>query len=132
MAEAADTYLAAAGEEFWREAARLARRRLHPGPDQRAGDGGQASRAHPEPGPGASRTRAEDEDEDEDEAEAEGGDMRQDITDRATGLSRLLSERCSTCILRVVDCTCAVTEGGRRGRGGHEPEGTARARPGRP
>ncbi len=34
MAEAADTYLAAAREEFWLEAARLARRRLH-GPHAR-------------------------------------------------------------------------------------------------
>ena len=34
---------------------------------------------------------------------AEGGDRRQDITDPATGLSRLLSERCSTCILRHGD-----------------------------
>jgi hypothetical protein len=39
------------------------------------------------------------------------GCPRQDITDPATGLSRLLSERCSTCILRVVDCTCAITRG---------------------
>src|ERR1017187_7690581 len=31
-------------------------------------------------------------------------DLRQDITDPATGLSRLLSDRCPTCILRVVDC----------------------------
>jgi len=95
MAEAADTYLAAAREEFWLEAARLARRRLHPGPDQRAGDGDQAGHAHPEPGPGTAETQAED----EDDAEAEDADLRQDITDRASGLSRLLSERCSTCIL---------------------------------
>jgi hypothetical protein len=31
------------------------------------------------------------------------GCPRQDITDPATGLSRLLSERCSTCILRPGD-----------------------------
>jgi hypothetical protein len=62
--------LAAAREEFWREAARLARRRL------------QAS---------GSRTAGED------------GNQRQDITDPATGLSRLLAERCSTCILRPGD-----------------------------
>ena len=99
MAQAADTYLAAAREEFWLEAARLARRRLHPGPDQRAGDGDQAGHAHPEPGPGAAETQAED----EDDAEAEDADLRQDITDRASGLSRLLSERCSTCILRSGD-----------------------------
>jgi hypothetical protein len=30
-------------------------------------------------------------------------DLRQDITDPATGLSRLLSERCPTCILRAGD-----------------------------
>ena len=68
--QAAQAYLAAAREEFWREAARLARRRL------------QAARP---------RTAAE------------GEDRRQDITDPATGLSRLLSERCSTCILRHGD-----------------------------
>ena len=101
MAQAADTYLAAAREEFWLEAARLARRRLHPGPDQRAGDGDQADHAHPEPEPEprAATTQAED----EDDAEAEDADLRQDITDRASGLSRLLSERCSTCILRPGD-----------------------------
>ena len=59
-------------------------------------------------------------------------DLRQDITDPATGLSRLLSERCTTCILRVVDCTCAVTQGYRRGRGGREPDGTTGARPCQP
>jgi len=63
------------------------------------GDGDQAGRAHPEPGPRAARTQAED----EDDAEAEDADLRQDITDRASGLSRLLSERCSTCILRPGD-----------------------------
>jgi hypothetical protein len=31
----------------------------------------------------------------------EGGNRPQDIADPATGLSRLLSERCSTCILRT-------------------------------
>jgi hypothetical protein len=54
MAKAADTYLAAAREEFWLEAARLARRRLQPGPDHRAGGGDQARRACPgrgRPGP---------------------------------------------------------------------------------
>jgi hypothetical protein len=59
-------------------------------------------------------------------------DVRQDITDPATGLSRLLSERCATCILRVVDCTCAITLGDWRGRGSRGPEGTAGARPGQP
>jgi len=77
--QAAQAYLAAAREEFWLEAARLARRRLAP----RAGD------------------------EDEDGTEPEDGeaapDWRQDITDPATGLSRLLSERCPTCILRAGD-----------------------------
>jgi hypothetical protein len=82
--QAAVAYLAAAREEFWLEAARLARRRLTPG----AGD--------------------EDEDEDGTEPEDPGDgepalDWRQDITDPATGLSRLLSERCPTCILRAGD-----------------------------
>lgn len=104
VAEAADTYLAAAREEFWLEAARLAHRRLHPGPDQRAGDGDQAGRAHPNPGHGPAKTQAED----EDDAEAEDADLRQDITDRASGLSRLLSQRCPTCILRpAIRCTSA-------------------------
>ncbi|MDQ2876450.1 MAG: site-specific integrase [Actinomycetota bacterium] len=31
----------------------------------------------------------------------------QDITDPGTGLSRLLSEQCATCILRIVDSPCA-------------------------
>ena len=68
--QAAQAYLAAAREEFWQEAARLARRRLQAATPRTAGD---------------------------------GGDRRQDITDPATGLSRLLSERCSTCILRHGD-----------------------------
>jgi hypothetical protein len=101
LAQAADTYLAAARGEFWLEAARLARRRVPPGPDHRAGDGDQAGRAHPGPGPRAARTWAED----EDDADAQAANLRQDITDRASGLSRLLSQRCSTCILRIVDCT---------------------------
>jgi len=99
MAQAADTYLAAAREQFWLEAARLARRRLPPGPDHRVGDSGQAGRAHPEPGSRAARTRAED----EDDADAQAAKLRQDITDQASGLSRLLSQRCSTCILRPGD-----------------------------
>jgi hypothetical protein len=70
LAQAAQAYLAAAREEFWREAARLARRRLQASGSRAAG---------------------------------EGGDRRQDITDPATGLSRLLAERCSTCILRPGD-----------------------------
>ena len=78
---AAEAYLGAAREEFWLEAARLARRRLAPG--------------------------AGDETEDEDGIEPEDGesapDWRQDISDPATGLSRLLSERCATCILRPGD-----------------------------
>jgi hypothetical protein len=84
LAEAAEAYLAAAREEFWLEAARLARRRLGPGPDH---------------GAGAAEARAED----EDGAEAESAGVPQDITDPATGLSRLLSGRCSTCILRPGD-----------------------------
>ncbi len=34
-----------------------------------------------------------------------GASGRQDITDPATGGSRLLSRQCATCILRAVDCT---------------------------
>ena len=88
LAAAAEAYLAAAREEFWLEAARLARRRL-------------ADR-----GPGlltAGPPEAEALAGDQDGAEAEGTGMPQDITDPATGLSRLLSERCSTCILRPGD-----------------------------
>jgi hypothetical protein len=101
LAEAAEAYLAAAREEFWLEAARLARRRLRPGPDHRAGDAGdgQASLLASELRAG----EAEAGDEDEDGAEAEGTGLPQDITDPATGLSRLLSGRCSTCILRPGD-----------------------------
>ena len=50
LAEAAEAYLAAAREEFWLEAARLARRRLGPGPDH--GGGGEAAE-----GPGGPKTR---------------------------------------------------------------------------
>ena len=99
LAQAAEAYLAAAREEFWLEAARLARRRLRPGPDHRATDACQASRLTSEPGPGTAEAQAED----EDGAEAEGTGVPQDITDPATGLSRLLSGRCSTCILRPGD-----------------------------
>jgi hypothetical protein len=71
----------AAREEFLLEAARLARRRLAPG--------------------------AEGETEDGDDTEPEDGeaapDWRQDISDPASGLSRLLSEWCATCILRRGD-----------------------------
>ena len=82
LAQAAAAYLAAAREEFWLEAARLARRRL--------------------------AVDAVDQTEDEDGTEPEypgepAPDWRQDITDPATGLSRLLSERCPTCILRPGD-----------------------------
>ena len=80
--QAAGVFLAAAREEFWLEAARLARRRLAPG----AGD------------------ETEDGTEPEDDGEA-APDWRQDISDPVTGLSRLLSEKCRTCILCVVDCT---------------------------
>jgi hypothetical protein len=79
LAEAAEAYLAAAREEFWLEAARLASRRLRPARNHMADDVGHAS------------------------AEAEGAGLPQDITDPATGLSRLLAERCSTCILRPGD-----------------------------
>ena len=93
LARAAEAYLAAAREEFWLEAARLARQRLHLSPDRKA-----ASQLTAEPGP-AAEARAGD----QDGAEAEGTGRPQDITDPATGLSRLLSERCSTCILRPGD-----------------------------
>ena len=49
----------------------------------------------PNPGRGPPRPRPKT----KDDAEAEDADLRQDITDRASGLS-VLSERCSTCILR--------------------------------
>jgi hypothetical protein len=90
LAQAADTYLAAAREEFWREAARLAAGACTP-----ARITGPATAAR--------SAKAQAEDEDGDDAAAGGADVRQDITDRATGLSRLLSERCSTCILRPGD-----------------------------
>ena len=93
LAAAAEAYLAAAREEFWLEAARLARRRLRPGP------GGGAGQLTAEPGPEAAQAPAEG----QDGTEAEGTGLPQDITDPATGLSRLLSERCSTCILRPGD-----------------------------
>jgi len=96
LAEAAEAYLAAAREEFWLEATRLARRRLSPGPDHRVGDVGLLTSD-------ARGGAAEAEDEDEDGAEAEGAGLPQDITDPATGLSRLLSGRCTTCILRPGD-----------------------------
>jgi hypothetical protein len=99
LAEAAEAYLAAAREEFWLEAARLARRRLRPGPDRRAGDAGDAGLLTSELRAGAAGAQAED----EDGAGAEGTGLPQDITDPATGLSRLLSGRCSTCILRPGD-----------------------------
>ena len=111
LAQAAAEYLAAAREEFWLEATRLARRHLTPGCGDQTGDGDGTEPENPgdgEPAP----------------------DWRQDISDPATGLSRLLSERCPTCILRVVDCTRAIAEGDRRGRGSHEFEGAAGAGPG--
>jgi len=86
LAQAAAAYLAAAREEFWLEAARLARRRLAPSARDETGDA--------------------DEDGTEPENTGDGGpapDWRQDITDPASGLSRLLSERCPTCILRAGD-----------------------------
>ena len=80
LGPAAEEYLAAAREEFWLEAARLARRRLTP-------DAGDEDGTEPE----------------ETEDGERAPDWRQDITDPATGLSRLLSERCPTCILRPGD-----------------------------
>jgi len=45
LAEAAQAYLAAAREEFWREAARLARRRLQASGSRAAGEGGDRRQA---------------------------------------------------------------------------------------
>jgi hypothetical protein len=82
--QAAEAFLGAAREEFWLEAARLARR-LAPGAADETGDG------------------AEPEDfGDPDDGEA-APDWRQDISDPAAGLSRLLSEPCGTCILSPGD-----------------------------
>ena len=78
--QAAGAFLGAAREEFWLEAARLARRRLTPG------DADEDGTEPEDPGDGEHPP-----------------DWRQDITDPATGLSRLLSERCPTCILRPGD-----------------------------
>jgi len=78
--QAAEAFLAAAREEFWLEAARLARRRLAPGAADETEDG-----TEPEDGGEAAP------------------DWRQDISDPATGLSRLLTERCGTCILSPGD-----------------------------
>ena len=86
LAQAAEAYLAAAREEFWLEAARLARRRLTPSAGDETGD---ADEDGTEP-------------EDPEDGESAPG-WRQEITDPATGLSRLLSERCPTCILRPGD-----------------------------
>ena len=78
--QAAEEFLGAAREEFWLEAARLARRRLAPGAEHETGDGTEP----------------------EDDGEP-APDWRQDISDPATGLSRLLSERCGTCLLSPGD-----------------------------
>jgi len=83
--QAAEAFLGAAREEFWLEAARLARRRLAPGAADEAGDS----------------TEPEDLEEPDDGEAAP--DWRQDISDPATGLSRLLTERCGTCILSPGD-----------------------------
>jgi len=81
--QAAQAYLDAAREEFWLQAARLARHRLAPGVrDETWDEDGDGT----EPGDGEAAP-----------------DWRQDISDPATGLSRLLSERCATCILRPGD-----------------------------
>ena len=80
--QAAEAFLAVAREEFWLEAARLARRRLAPG----AGDADEDGTEPEDPGDGEPAP-----------------DWRQDISDPATGLSRLLSERCGTCILSSGD-----------------------------
>jgi hypothetical protein len=95
LAGAAEAYLAAAREEFWLEAARLARRRLRSDPDHRAGEAGLLPSA---PGPGRPGR-----DEHEDGAEAEDAGLPQNITDPASGLCGLLAGRCPTCILRPGD-----------------------------
>ena len=83
--QAAEAFLGVVCKEFWLEAARLARRRLAPGAADETEDG----------------TQPEDFG-DPDDGEA-APDWRQDISDPATGLSRLLSERCGTCILSPGD-----------------------------
>ena len=84
--EAAGAFLGAAREEFWLEAARLARRRLAPGAEDETGDADEDGTEPEDPGDGEAAPY-----------------WRQDISDPATGLSRLLSERCGTCILRPGD-----------------------------
>jgi hypothetical protein len=84
--QAAEAYLGAAREEFWLEAARLARRRLAPGAEDETGDADEDGTVPENPGDGEAAP-----------------DWRQDISDPATGLSRLLSERCGTCLLRPGD-----------------------------
>ena len=83
--QAAEAFLGAARAEFWLEAARLARRRLAPGAADETEDGTEP----------------------EEFGDPDGGeaapDWRQDISDPGTGLSRLLSERCGTCILSPGD-----------------------------
>ena len=79
--QAADANVGAARQEFWLEAARLARRLATGTGDETEDEDG------PEPWDG----------------EPAPGWQRQDISDPATGLSRLLSERCQTCILRSGD-----------------------------
>jgi hypothetical protein len=79
--QTAQAYVAAAREEFWMEAARLARRRLASCAGDKTEDGTEPEEDDGEPAP----------------------DWRQDITDPATGLSRVLSERCGTCILSPGD-----------------------------
>ena len=66
------------------EATRLARRHLAPGREDQTGEGDGTEPEDPGDGEAAP-------------------DWRQDISDPATGLSRLLSERCATCILRPGD-----------------------------
>src|SRR6185437_8828528 len=80
-----EAFRGAAREEFWLEAARLARRRLAPGAADETEDGTEPEESG-----------------DPDDGEA-SPDWRQDIADPATGLSRLLSERCGTCILSPGD-----------------------------
>jgi hypothetical protein len=64
----------------------VARRRLAPGAEDETGDADEDGTEPENPGNGESAPN-----------------WRQDISDPATGLSRLLSERCGTCILRPGD-----------------------------
>ena len=101
--QAAEAFLVAAREEFWLEAARLARRRLAPGAVDETEDGTEPEEFG-DPGGGEAAP-----------------DWRQDISDPPTGLSRLLSERCATCILRPGDRCTSAPSGPQRSSGRSSP-----------